>query len=251
VTRALVFAVLASLSVPARAGAGGPGDAEQLYNQGQAAFDAKRYDDALVAWQKSFDLSHEAGLQFNLAQAYRLRGQKGDCASAATAYRKFIAQDPMSSRRPIAERFAADSEKCAAAENPVSVTATAPEVPPNDPGTAGSPASGRGKRIAGLALVGGGALLVATGFYVGHTATALGDEVTSACTGGCDWAVYGPKDADGRRAQRNQYIFHGLGVAAVLGGSVLYWLGSRERAPSRIAIVPRVDGAAVAWSGSW
>ncbi len=249
--RTLVLVALAVLSMPARAGADEPGEAEQLYNQGQAAFDAKRYGDALAAWQKSFDLSHEPGLLFNLAQAYRLRGQKGDCAQAAIAYRKFIAQDPMSSRRSIAERFATDSERCAAAENPAPVAAAAPAVTSTDAGPSAGPPTGRGKRIAGIAIVGGGALLVATGFYLGHQATSLGNEVTSACASGCDWAVYGPKDAEGRRAQRNQYIFHAVGVAALVGGSVLYWLGSRERATPRVTLVPRADGAAVAWSGSW
>lgn len=247
--RALVLAALALLSVSTRAGADEPGEAEQLYNQGQAAFDAKRYGDALAAWQKSYDLSHEPGLLFNLAQAYRLRGQKGDCAHAAVAYRKFIAQEPMSSRRSIAERFATDSESCAAAETPT--TTTAPDVTSSDAGASGRSPSGRGKQIAGIAIVGGGALLVATGFYFGHEATSLGDEVTRACASGCDWAVYGPKDADGRDAQRNQYIFHGLGITALVGGSVLYWLGSRERATPRMAIVPRPDGAAVTWSGAW
>jgi tetratricopeptide (TPR) repeat protein len=249
-TRAIVIALVASM-VPRLAVADESSEAEQLYNQGQAAFDAKRYDDALAAWHRSFELSREPGLLFNLGQAYRLRAQTGDCARAATAYRKFIAQDPMSSQRQIAEGFASDSEKCAAAEQPVSTTTTTIVQAPIELGGPSRGKAGRTKQIAGITIAGGGVLLVATGLYFGRKASSLGDEVTTACTGGCDWAVYGPKDADGRSAEGKQYIYGGLGVAAIIGGAVLVWLGSHERAASPIAVVSRRDGAGIVWSGSW
>lgn len=247
-TRAIVVALIASTLVARLAVADGTSDAEELYNEGQAAFDARRYDDAVAAWQKSFELSNEPGLQFNLGQAYRRRGNVGDCAKAVAAYRKFIAQDPMSAQRKVAEAFAADAEKCAASETAPSPT-TAPIPAPNDPASSDRGASGT--QVAGVAMAGGGVLLVATGLYFGHKASSLGDEVTSACGTGCDWAVFGPKDADGRSAQTKQYIFGGLGVAAILGGAVLYWLGARNQAPAPIAIDARRDGADIVWSGSW
>lgn len=248
--RAIVVALIVSASVPRLAAADESGDAEQLYNQGQAAFDATRYDDAVTAWQKSFELSHEPGLLFNLGQAYRLRAHDGDCARAAAAYRKFIAQDPMSPQRSIAEGFASDTEKCAAAEKPVT-TPAAPVQPPIGPRESGSSRLGRTTQIAGIAVAAGGVALVATGLYFGHQASSLGDEVSAACADGCDWAVFGPKDAEGRRAQRKQYIAGGLGIAAIAGGAVLFWLGSRTHAPSPIAVVPRPGGAGITWSGSW
>lgn len=250
-TRAIVVALIVSTFVARLAVADEASEAEQLYNQGQAAFEAKRYDDALAAWQKSFDLSKEPGLLFNLAQAYRFRGQQGDCAKAATAYRKFIAQDPLSSQRQVAETFAADTEKCAASEKSLSNTTTAAVAAPTEPGRSGTETSGRGKQVAGIAMAGGGVLLVATGLYFGNKASSLGDEVTEACADDCDWAVYGPKDADGRSAETKQYIFGGLGVAAILSGAVLYVLGSRNQAPSPIAIDARRNGAGIVWSGSW
>lgn len=232
---------------------------EQLYEQGQAAFDAEKYDAALTAWQRSYELSHEPGLLFNIAQAYRLRRQKGDCGKAAEAYRQFLAKDPDSSQHQIAEGFAADAAKCAAAER----TAAPSQLQTSQPieqqavvqhpidSTDEEPATGRTKKIAGLAVAGSGIVLVATGLYFGHQASSLGDEVENACWNGCDWAVYGSKDADGRSAQTLQYVFEGFGAAAIIGGAVLYWLGSRERASMPIAITSRRDGAAIVWRGAW
>ena len=74
-TRALVI-----LCLLARAALADAPTAEQLYHAGQTAYDDKRYDDALAAWQKSYELSHLPALEFNIAQAYRLRGKPGDCA---------------------------------------------------------------------------------------------------------------------------------------------------------------------------
>jgi tetratricopeptide (TPR) repeat protein len=84
-------------------------EAERLYNEGQSAYDAQRYDDALAAWNKSYELSHLPGLVFNIAQAHRLRG---DCAKAVEAYKKFIALDPKSSERSTAEGFIKDLSPC-------------------------------------------------------------------------------------------------------------------------------------------
>lgn len=133
------IALLAVLAVSATARADDRASAQQLYTAGQTAFDAKQYDVALVAWQKSFELSREPGLLFNVAQAYRLRAGAGDCASAETAYRKFIAFAPESKQRPTAERYAAEMHECAARDKPAIVVPSPPPSPP--PPLAGTPES--------------------------------------------------------------------------------------------------------------
>lgn len=231
--------------------------AEALYDKGQAAFDAKQFDAAIVAWEQSFELSKESVLLFNVAQAYRLRGAPGDCTKALTNYQKFIELNAESDQRPVAERFAAELKPCAARETtpiaepiimqppPVATSVRTPTVEPRD-----EDRPGRGKKIAGLAVAGGGVGLIATGFYFGYKASALGDEVTRACYDGCDWATYSSKDDAGRRDQTLQFVFKGAGVAAVIGGGVLYWLGHSD-ATSNVAVAPRSDGAVLTWSGSW
>jgi len=228
-------------------------EAEQLYNEGQAAFDAKRLDEAVVAWERSYVLSNEPALLFNIGQAYRQRAKAGDCTKALANYRKFVELDAASEQRPVAEGFMADLRACVAREAPtpiavpvaVAVSAIPVETPIATP-PVNDTRPRRTKQIIGLTLVGGGVALAATGIYFGRRASTLGGEVTSACDGGCDWAIYGPRDAEGKRAQVKQYVFASAGAAAIVGGGVLYWFGRRD-----VTVTTQRGGAVVAWSGSW
>lgn len=248
-------------------------DAERLYREGQTAFDANKLGEALHAWQKSYDLSRAPGLLFNIAQAYRLRAGTGDCALAAATYRKFIAEDPSSPQRATAERFAEETEKCAASQSRVvpigpepkpepkpaspspSPPIVLPAIPPaSTPRAKDEPVSefdrARTKRLVGLGVAAGGGLAVGLGLYFGSRASSIGNEVTTGCATSCDWSIFGPKEADGRSAERKQYIFAGVGVLAILGGGALYWLGVRESRTS-VAIQQTDGGIEVAWGRTW
>jgi tetratricopeptide (TPR) repeat protein len=227
-----------------------------FYVRGQAAFDAKRFDEAVSAWERSYELSQEPALLFNIGQAYRQRKKAGDCAKAFASYQKFIELDAMSDQRPVAEGFSIEMHTCARESTPLIVTSVAP-VQHASTTTVPQPVlpidtrSGRTKKLAGLAIMGSGAALAATGFYFGRRASSLGNEVTRACRDGCNWEFYGPKDANGRSAQTKQYVFAGLGVAAIVGGGVMYWLGLHAQRTSTFAIALHHDDTAITWSGSW
>src|SRR5512140_395048 len=109
--RAAIFLVV----IAARAAAADVTDAERLYTEGQAAYDAQRYDDAIAAWDKSYALSHLPGLVFNLAQAHRLAGH---CTKAVDAYHRFLQLDPKAEERPQAEQFLHELEPCPAIPKP-------------------------------------------------------------------------------------------------------------------------------------
>jgi hypothetical protein len=255
VTRLILIALVALAAVSTTAAADDPTEAEQRYDQGQAAFDANRFDDAVSAWERSYELSKQPALLFNLGQAYRQRRKPGDCARAREAYKKFRELDATSDKRTVAQGFATEMEKCAASETLVPPpTAAAPPMtnalevePRRDAPTNPERTTG----IAGLAVAGGGAALLVTGIYFGHRASSLGDEVTKACATGCNWTDYAAKDADGRSDQNKQWIFAGIGAAAIVSGGVLYWLGSQEHTAVPIAITSHRDGAVITWSGSW
>jgi tetratricopeptide (TPR) repeat protein len=237
---ALCLVIVAGL---ARVAAAEPNEAERLYTEGQKAYDDQHYDQALVAWERSYALSHLPALIFNIAQAYRLHG---DCAKAVASYRKFVELDPSSEERPNAEALIKEMQPC-----PAPVVAAKPGKPAVvAPVVVGPGHPGRGKRIVGGVLALGGVALVATGAVFGNKASSLADEVKTTCATGCDFATIAAKDADGRSAERNQYIFYGAGAAALVTGGVLYWLGKREHAP--VLITPRADGgAAITVGGSW
>jgi hypothetical protein len=236
--RALVaVAVLVAL----RANADAEPSAERLYDEGQQAFDRGDYTTAVARWQSSYELSGLPLLVLNIAQAYRLAG---DCLSALVAYRQYVALDPTSEQRGLAEGFVGELEpRCGQpvqhAEVPVA------EVLPVEGGH-----RGRGLKIVGLATGGAGAALFVTGLLFGRRASMLGDEVGQTCAQGCDWGVLKDKDARGRRYSTVGYVLDALGVATIVGGSIMYYLGDRQGVIN-VAPRPHEAGVVVTWSGSW
>jgi tetratricopeptide (TPR) repeat protein len=257
----VIVIVLVMLAAPL---AHAESEAERLYNQGQQAYEALRYDDALTAWEKSYALSKLPALVFNIAQAQRVRGRPGDCTKATASYRRFIALAPKSNERPQAEGFIAELAPCV--EQEAKPQPAAPVVPPPTavmpPAMTGTPPAqqpmpisegnpGRGKRFAGYAVGGAGVVLALTGVYFGAKARRLGDEVSDECRDGCDWNLVKDKDAEGKSAETTQYILYGVGAAAIVAGGVLWWMGNSEAKRSNVAVTPTHGGAAVSWSGAW
>ncbi len=223
--------VLVVLEVPALAGP----SAEELYDEGQRAYDSAAYATAVVKWTQSYELSSEPGLLFNLAQAYRLNR---DCAQALATYKRFVEADPASEQRILANDFIRELEpKCGASSQPPRV-----ERPHTTPP--------RTLKIAGLVTGGSGVAIVATGLLFGRRAGTLGDEVSRACDQMCDWAAQKDKDARGRRYATTGYVLDAVGVAAIAGGAVMYYFGIRG---SSVVVAPKPgeSGAIVSWSGSW
>ena len=253
-TRALALLLLLISSV-----AMADGDAERLYREGQAAYDAKKYDDAIAAWSQSYELSHLPALVFNLAQAYRL---KGDCDDAVTSYKKFIDLDPKSRQRPAAEGFIKDLEPCPVAEPPKQEPPKPPpptqepprppppkqQLPPKPP-VATATHHSTGERVTGIGLAVAGAVAVGVGAYFGNQASSDASDVRAACASGCDYDSIKQKDQDGRSDAKLQYVMYGVGAGAVAIGAVLFVIGSREHAdPPPVAIVPTRGGGAVSWT---
>lgn len=229
-----------------------PSEAERLYDVGQKAYDAKRYGDALAAWQESYELSRLPALLFNLAQAHRLRGQPGDCTKADDRYRQFIALEPKSSQVATATGFLKELHACVAAERTraPAAPASAPSMPTLSANASEPRRPGRTKRIAAAVIAGGSVLVLATGIYFGDQARQIGKEVTAQCASGCVFQDVAAKDAEGRRAATKQWVSYGLGAAGLSAGGVLYWLGSRESTRG-VAVSPRGGGAMVTWSRTW
>ncbi len=199
------------------------GDAEKLYQDGQTAYDAKRYDDAVAAWDKAYALSKLPALMFNLAQAHRLGGH---CTKAVEAYKRFLSLDPASDEKPSAEQFLRELEPCA----------DAPKQPPHDDHTAPKIIGqhvedhGGGKRRAGLIVGGTGLALFATGLYFGSRASSLANEVETACEMGCEWTPeLADKESSGKSAQTIQYVLVAAGAVGLVGGAALYYLGRSDK----------------------
>jgi tetratricopeptide (TPR) repeat protein len=256
----LIATLIAVLEIPARAG--GP-SAEDLYAQGQAAYDRGEYLTAIEKWQESYRLSGEPGLLFNLAQARRLAS---DCPEALATYRRFLAADPTSDQHQIAVDLAKELEGQCPAPKPVRPAPRVPQVPKTEPELKTEPApeikqptptppakrhSGHSLRVAGIAAGGTGIVALATGLYFGHHAQTIGDQVTSACRSGCDWTAWKAADAEGRRDATIGRVLDVAGTAGIVGGAILYYVGVREGVSITITPMTREGGTTVTWSGSW
>lgn len=64
----------------------GAGDARSLFDRGQAAYRRGDYEEALVLWQRVFELDPLPRIQYNLAQAFERLGRANDAADALEQY---------------------------------------------------------------------------------------------------------------------------------------------------------------------
>lgn len=100
--RALVLLTIAALEAVAAAS-----PAEDLYVEGKGAYDRGDYQAAIERWQKSYQLSNEGDLLYNIAHALRL---SGNCKGAIGTYKKFLAGEATAEQRKIAEDFVREME---------------------------------------------------------------------------------------------------------------------------------------------
>ncbi len=228
--------------------------AEDLYTEGKAAYDRADYQAAVAKWQASYDLSKESGLLFNLAQAKRLAG---DCVSALATYRRVLASDAdlTSEQHKLTEDFTRELEgKCPEQKPVTALPQQVVELPTLDAGLNAREHDrerfGRTWKIAGLVTGGVGAVTIAVGLGLGHHGASIGDEITAACQMSCDWEALKDKDARGRRAVTIGKVIDVVGVAAIAGGAIFYYLGARQERIT-VAPAPGGGGGVVSWSGSW
>lgn len=255
----LIILVIAAAASVARADAP---SAEDLYTQGQVAYDHGDWQTAIGRWEASYQLSGETGLLFNVAQAKR---QAGDCPGSLAAYRQYVASDTdvASEQHKLAETFVRElAAKCAPiAPKMVPKTADDAVVDPAadlgprlnsvEPLNDRKDHPGRSLKIGGLVTGGTSVALLATGLILGHRSQTIASEVTDACRASCDWAAWKDKDAAGRRDAAIGLVLDGVGVAGIASGLVLYYVGVRESGSFALTPTAREGGAVVSWGGSW
>jgi hypothetical protein len=132
---------LSSLALIAVALAWGPARADSeaeakkraagYYKQATTKYNLGRWDEAIELFQKSYEEFPAPEFLFNIAQAYR---QKGDCQNGLFFYRRFLALKPDTAQRPEVEaRIAELKENC----NRTEETKGKPPYSPMGPGEDG------------------------------------------------------------------------------------------------------------------
>ncbi len=101
--------------------------AQAALDEGRRLYDLQEWDQAIAKFKESYKLRPEAPALFNIAQAYRL---KGDCTQAASFYRTYKRNFPREKNIAKTEKFITEMDACAKA---------AATKPPPSEGTAKSP----------------------------------------------------------------------------------------------------------------
>ena len=244
-------------------------------------YELAEYDKAIEEYKAAYAISQESWILYNIAQAYRLAG---NCALAARFYKNYVTavakgKDPAPERTKHAHEQLPKMEKCAAEQpSPANATPTTPPSPPEevkkdpsntalpeptpeepgDPGptiepTAGEdkPAPGRWKRITGLSLVGGGAVLVGAGIVFNLQALdkekALEERFSSMQPETWDAEAQALQD-DMDTLKTRAVVFYVIGGACLAAGGVLSYLGFTETSSETVAVTPLPGGGMIATS---
>ena len=98
--------------------------AREMSNQGLRQYQQGEYDAAIESFVSAFALSNNAGLLFNVAQAYRL---KGDCARAKDHYQRYLDAAPETALKPSVARRLTEMDACLkASKTPSSAPSSEP-----------------------------------------------------------------------------------------------------------------------------
>jgi hypothetical protein len=195
---------------------------------------------------RAYSIHRDPAYLFNAGQAYR---NAQDCPGAHDAYKRFLDAVPTAPNAAEIRGHLATLAPCAKRPEPPPPKPVKPEVPSPPPRTFDP---GLPKRIAGIATIATGALVIAIGGVFARRTAAHQRELDALCPpenpdGTCTWSAaklekqteledLGPRD---RKLAIASFVIGGCTLA---GGVVLYALGLRARTEG-IAIVPTTDGA--------
>jgi hypothetical protein len=146
--------------------------AKELYESGKKAYNLGEFDRAIELWKQGYDKKDDPIFLFNIAQAYR---QKGDYQKAIFFYKSYLREDPTAKNRADVEALIADLDKISKA-------------PPNgvtDPNATGTGTTGTGTTGTGTTGTGTtGTGTTGTGTTgTGTTGTGTGNVASSGGTG--------------------------------------------------------------------
>ena len=224
--------------------------------QAKLACDGGRVQDGVRLLTELLNQTKDGTYIFNLARCYQQNGQLDQALVHFRAYLRRPDVDPAAAAR--AREYVAVLERHPPAATPPPATplpsgppardappasTSTPELAATATTTPGSP--GRALRIGGLVAGGAGLAALATGLYYARQTQKLNEETDRAAPN-TPQSWYLEQNKKGERAERRQWLFLGVGAAAVATGGVLYYLGARsgeQRQPTLVVLVPLSPGA--------
>ena len=267
--RAFQFSLLlASLATPAAAGepasdAGSMAKAKTFYYQAKSHEEAGRYVAAAEAYLKAYEVYQDPEFYYN---AGAMMDRAGNARLALMYFEKYLTENPNGRVADAARKIVEDLRPKVASEPEPAEGSTegssggedateedqGSTMPPKDePGPEAQPADDT-LQLAGVITAGAGLVSVGLGAYFGlDAASTHSDLETLRDEERFDADLVEQRDSSATLF----YVFSGLGVAAIAGGGVMYFLGrgdAEEAAPGdgevTISIAPSVtDTSAGIW----
>lgn len=190
------------------------GDPNYIYNQARCYEQNHRYEDAISRYREFLKLSP------GLSERDRANVQKEieSCQSLLPAPAPAVQVAPVP--LPVPAPTSAAPVVDVVSSSPGSAPATAPR------------SEGQGLRIAGIATGAVGLASIGMGIYFYTRASSLSDRLTNSDD---------PKTSDyrsGKNAVTMQWVFYGVGAAALATGSILYFLGWSKGESGQTAVAP-------------
>jgi hypothetical protein len=214
---------------------------DPLAIQARAACAAGKVDEGIHLLTEYLRRTNDPTSTFNMARCYQLNGMPEPALLRFREYLRQAGDLPAEERREV-DAYIRELE----AHQRATAAATRPASPPVAGVTTNPVATeGRGRpklRTAGLVLGGMGALALGTGTVFGMRVRSANQDLDAEeRKSSPDAAYYKRRLDEGERAESRQFVFLGIGGAALAAGAVCYFFGLARRAPAELALVP--------WSG--
>ena len=228
--------------------------ANALFEEAQAKYAAGEYRVAIELFEQAYSLARDPVYLFNIAQSYR---KLFDCVQATNHYERFLveATDLDKPQRDQITKWIRELAPCVEERRREAAKAREQEVP-QPLGILVEPTyrevhHGRIHRISGIALGGVGVAVLGLAAYYSKRGSDIRDELAGACAMPCDWTpALEAKERDGQRANTISLVGYLGGGAALVGGTVLYFVG-RSKPIERIQVTPVSGGATVSARFMW
>jgi tetratricopeptide (TPR) repeat protein len=237
--------------------------AREHYRRGNTLYDLRRYLEAAKAYESAFEIKDDPVLLFNIGQAYRFGGDYENAIASYKAYLRRVPQAPNRSEVEgrISELQKLHEERKRSETKPPTERLPPPETrppetkppetkppekvvvekPPEKP-TPSNPHPGRAKIAAGAAVMGVGVAMIVVGGAFAALTQSEGDKITNAPAGSTfDYAVE-------QRALTNRNVAiagFAVGGAALVAGTVVLVLGTRERSRAHALLAPAIGSGMV------
>jgi tetratricopeptide (TPR) repeat protein len=252
VRRILVLVLAFSIGSSTAGADDATAQARDHYNKGSRAFSLGRFADAIKEYEAAFELRDDPVLLYNIAQAHRLNHNP---ERALFFYRSYLSRAPDAPNAGDVRQKISDMQKLVDEQRRAQKPAPTPAPPaaqpapaPPPPATAPAPAPefhvNRGQRIGGIALIGAGVALLATGITLSALVPGLDSDLRNTAAAG---GVYDPSVQSRAKAfQVTGPVLDAVGVLAAAGGGALLYLSGRHH--ERVSVAPSVGPHSVGLS---